>query len=138
MSTVSLAPDVIAWLVNSCQTSVQLGQASPSVLVFDGPHVTDSQLDARSQKLWIGYDPMAPGSAAAEADQDFAGLDMALKRNESGWVTLAAEDSSGDVAMAGLHCPAPDHAVWADSLGPWYWKGEALCGDSLTAGVTSR
>ena len=101
MSTVSLAPDVIAWLVNSCQTSVQLGQASPSVLVFDGPHVTDSQLDARSQKLWIGYDPMAPGSAAAEADQDFAGLDMALKRNESGWVTLAAEDSSGDVAMAG-------------------------------------
>lgn len=43
-----------------------------------------------------------------------------------------------DVAMAGLHCPAPDHAVWADSLGPWYWKGEALCGDSLTAGVTSR
>ena len=69
--------------------------------VFDGPHVTDSQLDGRNQKLWVGWDPMASGAPVAEADQDFAGLDMALKRNELGWVTLAAEDSSGDVAMAG-------------------------------------
>lgn len=37
-----------------------------------------------------------------------------------------------EVAVASLHCPAPDHAVWADSLGPWWWKGEALCGASLT------
>jgi hypothetical protein len=41
-------------------------------------------------------------------------------------------------ALAGLHCPAPDHAVWASSLGPWWWKGEALCGDSLTVGVRAR
>lgn len=99
--TVSLAADVIGYLVAQCQASTSLGAASPSVLVFDGPQVSDSQLDARSSKVWIGYDPMSPGASVAQAEQDFAGLDMGLKRNESGWVMCAAEDASGDVAMAG-------------------------------------
>lgn len=33
-------------------------------------------------------------------------------------------------AQAGVHCPAPDHPVWAPGLGQW------LCGDSIT--VTAR
>jgi hypothetical protein len=41
-------------------------------------------------------------------------------------------------AMANLHCPPQDHAVWADSLGPWWNRGEALCGASLVISGTSR
>jgi len=53
-------------------------------------------------------------------------------------VILGAQLAHRETAMAGLHCPAPDHAVWASSLGPWWWQGMAICGDSLTAGVTAR
>ena len=35
-------------------------------------------------------------------------------------------------AAVSIHCPAPDHAVWASSLHQW------LCGDSFTGGVKSR
>jgi hypothetical protein len=36
------------------------------------------------------------------------------------------------MAVASLHCPAPDHAVWAQSI------GQAICGESITFGVKAR
>lgn len=36
------------------------------------------------------------------------------------------------LAVASLHCPAPDHAIWAPGI------GQAVCGESFTAGVKSR
>ena len=47
-------------------------------------------------------------------------------------VVLLTSFAHRELAMASTQCPAPDHAVWAESLGPWWWKGEALCGASLT------
>ena len=54
-------------------------------------------------------------------------------------VVLAAQWVHRDRAMADLACPPQDHAVWDGSLGgPWWWKGEALCGSSLTVGAKVR
>lgn len=36
------------------------------------------------------------------------------------------------VAVASLHCPAPEHAMWAPSI------GRAVCGDLRAAGVKPR
>ncbi|MCW2910851.1 MAG: hypothetical protein JWL68_5640 [Actinomycetia bacterium] len=42
------------------------------------------------------------------------------------------------IGLASLHCPAPDHAVWADSFGPWYWRGITVCGASLVLVGTGK
>lgn len=95
--TTSVIPQVIDYMVAQAGASSSLGLASPAVVVIDGPHLTDDTL-AQPMHLWIGHDPYADGQEAASADQDFAGLDMGLKRNETGQVTCTAEAwAGGDV-----------------------------------------
>ena len=96
----SLAPDVWDYLVAQCQASPVLGLAMVPVGVFDGPAVSPDQVASFAQRLWIGHDPFSgPSQAGMEADQVFAHLDHARTREETGHITCAVEDYSGDPDM---------------------------------------
>lgn len=92
-----LAPAVIDYLVAQAQASPQLGQASPLVVVLDGPQITDDTL-AGQLHLWIGHDPVNPSGPAAQATQDWPDLDAGII-DEQGEITCTAEAWSGTAVM---------------------------------------
>lgn len=98
MSTVTQVPEVIDYLVAQCQASSSLGAASPAVIVLDGPQVTDDTL-AEQLHLWIGYDPLTPGEAAATTEQDWPNLDQARTLDEDGEIVCAAEAWGGGATV---------------------------------------
>jgi hypothetical protein len=98
MTTTTQVPAVIDYLVAAAQASTQLGQADPVVVVLDGPQITDDTL-TEPLHLWVGYDPLNPGVAAATAAQDWPVLDHARTLDEDGEITCAAEAWSGTPVM---------------------------------------
>jgi hypothetical protein len=97
--TTTQASAVIGYLVSTCEASASLGQASPQVYVFDGPQPSRA-LSGVQRALWIGSNPASDTEAGVTATQEFAGMDMGLKRNEAGEVVCAAQCWSGDTAIA--------------------------------------
>lgn len=101
MTTTSLTPQVIDYLVSACEASAQLGAAQPvPVIVHDGPEITGDDL-AESLHLWIGGLPQSAATAVvtASADQDFAFSDQARTRDENGEVMCAADAWSGSTIL---------------------------------------
>ena len=101
MSTTTQVPAVLDYLVTACQASASLGAASPAVIVLDGPHITDDTL-TEPLHLWIGYDPVNPGEAAASSVQDWPNLDQARTLDEDGEIVCAAEAWGGGAAVKTL------------------------------------
>lgn len=98
MTTTSLLPAVIDYLVTTCTASAALGAASPAVVVVDGPNVTEDLL-ANQRLLWIGYDRLNPAEPAAAAGQDWPVLDAARTVDEDGEITCSAQFWSGDTTV---------------------------------------
>lgn len=101
MTTItSVVPAVIDYLVEVCQASPLLGQAQPDpVVVLDGPETTADTM-AEARHLWIGGVPERDGEpATASSAQDFALLDHARTRDETGEIQCAAHAWSGSTVM---------------------------------------
>lgn len=101
MTTTSLTPQVIDYLVAQAKASTSLGAAPVKrVIVLDGPEVTGDTL-ADPLHLWIGGLPQAAatGVVTASADQDFALSDQARTRDETGDVMCAADAWSGTTVL---------------------------------------
>jgi hypothetical protein len=95
---VTVMPDVVDYLVAQVKASPLIGQATPAVAVFDGPQLADTQLAGR-QQMWVGWDPWGAGLAAMEAESEFANMDAGRSRDETGAITCAVQDTSGDTRM---------------------------------------
>jgi len=91
----SQVPAVTDWLVQACQSSPQLGAATPAVNVFDGPQ-PPAATQSMESVLWVGANPADLGASAASATQDFPLLDKGRTRGENGTVDLAVQHWSGD------------------------------------------
>jgi hypothetical protein len=97
-TTTSLIPAVTDYLVTAATASTALGAAVPQVIVLDGPPVTgDTLVDPRH--LFIGWDPQAANTPAAQAVQDFAFIDHARTRDEDGEIMCAADAWGGSTVM---------------------------------------
>jgi hypothetical protein len=94
-TTTTQVPAVLDWLYTTASASPQLGQATPPVIVLDGPQPTDDTL-AEPAHLWIGINPLDPAAAGAEVTQDWPDLNTGLI-DEDGEITCAAESWSGAV-----------------------------------------
>ena len=101
MTTTSLVPQIIDYLVAQAQASTVLGADLPDpVIVLDGPEITGDTL-AESRHLWIGGLPSATATEAvtASADQDFAFSDRGRTRNETGDIMCAADAWGGSTVL---------------------------------------
>jgi hypothetical protein len=95
----SQVPAVTDYLVTTAQASTSLGASTTApVVVVDGEDVTQD-LRANQRLLWIGFDPLNPGQAAASAAQDWPNLDQGRAIDEDGEITCAAQYWSGSTAM---------------------------------------
>lgn len=93
--TTSSIPGAMDYLVQAATKALGTG-----VQVMDGPPITGTELTA-SDRLWIGYSPLAPDLPAATGDQQFATLG-ARSRDETYAVLCAIEQWSGDPTMQAL------------------------------------
>ena len=90
MTTTTQVPAVLDYLVAACKASTLLGALQPvPVVVFDGPNLTNDTA-AQPLHLWIGFDPMNPGEAAATSAQDWPVLDHARTDDEDGEIVCVA------------------------------------------------
>lgn len=98
MSTTTQVPAVLDYLVAQCTASASIGAASPAVIVLDGPNITEDTL-AEPLHLWIGWDPLNQGEAAAQVNADWPVLDHAETLDETGEVVCAAEAWGGGAVV---------------------------------------
>jgi len=99
VSTTDLIPDVLDYLVAQCQAAAVPGGSLAGVTVFDGPQPS-AAATGLEQVLWVGYDPMSPGTEIASAEQEFAFLgDQGATRNETGSLICCAKHWTGDTTL---------------------------------------
>ena len=99
MSTTDLIPDVLDYLVTTCQAATGTGGSLAGVTVFDGEQPSGAATGLE-QVLWIGHNPMSPGEQIGDADQSFPHVgDMGRARDETGSVICAAKHWTGDTTM---------------------------------------
>lgn len=138
MSTASMVPAVIDYLVARCQASPLLGAATPPVVVVDGPNVT-ADLLVNQRLLWIGYDHVTASADTGQGDLSWPLLDAGKTDDEAGEVTCSAQFWSGDTTMkpnrdgcaaivgavAGLVRGYPPHGDAGDTTmgGLVFWSG---------------
>ena len=137
MST-SQVPALIDYLVNLFTNAATLGQATPPVVVYDGPQTT---LAPAQLVLWVGLDDpdtdqVAPSGAAAQ--QEWAAIGR-LGRNEISTIHCVAEAWTGAddirsmrVAAFGI-LAAVETLVRADPF-----SGLALYADPGVTGIELR
>jgi hypothetical protein len=101
VSTTTQVPAVLDYLVAQCGASTSLGAATPPVVVLDGPNITNDTL-VLPLHLWIGYDPLNPGEAAAQVTADWPVLDHARTLDEAGEITCTAEAWGGGATVKTL------------------------------------
>ena len=98
MTTTSLTPAVIDYLVTAATNSVSLGASvSAPVKIHDGPPVNGEEL-IQPRHLYIGWDQVA-GGGEPSAVQAWPVLDKARTRDEDGTVICTADAWSGDTVM---------------------------------------
>ena len=98
MTTTSLVPAVIDYLVTQATASASLG-ASPSnpVDIHDGPLLTADEL-VRPLHLYIGWDSVS-GAGEPTGVQSWPVLDKARTKDEDGTIVCTAEAWTGDTVM---------------------------------------
>jgi hypothetical protein len=101
VSTTTQVPAVLDYLVAQCQASASLGAASPAVEVLDGPNVTQDTL-TKQLHLWIGWDPLNPGEAAAQSNADWPNVDHARTLDEDVSIVCTAEAWGGGTVVKTL------------------------------------
>jgi hypothetical protein len=77
--TTTRIPALIDYLVAGFAAAATLGQATPPVLVFDGPAVS---ADPAPLALYVGVDDAFGGNAAISADSQQTAQGIATKRQE--------------------------------------------------------
>jgi hypothetical protein len=97
VTTTSLLPEVISYLVAQLQAEAVPGGALAGVTVFDGPQPS-AAAQGVEQVLWVGHDPKNPAEPAGSSTQGFAFLSPSY-RDESGEVTCCAKHWSGDTGF---------------------------------------
>ena len=99
MTTTSLIPGVIDYLVGAAKNSGSLALASPAVTIHDGPPLSNDTL-AEPLHLYIGWDQVSGGAGSdPSAVQSWPVLDKARTRDEDGTVVCTADAWSGDTAL---------------------------------------
>jgi len=101
VTTTTQVRAVLDYLVAQCQASTSLGAAVPPVVVLDGPNITEDTL-TEPLHLWIGYDPLSPGEAAATTAADWPVLDHGRTLDEAGEITCTAEAWGGGAVVKTL------------------------------------
>lgn len=101
MTVTNRVPAAIDYLVATFQAAATLGQATPPVLVLDGPTVTG---DPAPLALWVGLDDpdnATTGATAALSTQDWAGLGR-MAKNEVLTIHCTAQAWSGDDSIRNM------------------------------------
>lgn len=98
MTTTSLTPAVIDYLVTAAGNSAALGGASPRVTIHDGPPLSNDTL-AEPLHLYIGWNQVSQGSEDPSAVQAWPVMDKARTKDEDGTVVCTADAWSGDTTM---------------------------------------
>ena len=98
MTTTSLTPSVIDYLVSKATSSASLGASlSAPVTIHDGPPINGEQL-VQPRHLYIGWDQVS-GGGEPSAVQAWPVIDKARTRDEDGTVICTADAWSGDTVM---------------------------------------
>lgn len=90
MTATSALFDAIGYLVTAATTAFP----DPAQVV-EGFMLSDPQLTPTT-RIWIGYDPTNDAVAGADATQEFATINNARSRDETGTITCAIESWTGD------------------------------------------
>lgn len=141
MSTGSRVPAVIDYLVATFQAAATLGQATPPVLVLDGPAVL---ADPAPLSLWVGVDDpdSATAPVAASSTQDRGDMaDMGgLARNEQLSIHCTAQAWSGteDVKTVRVSAAGIVAAVEALLITDQHLGGNLLLTDPGVTGAEWR
>jgi hypothetical protein len=103
VSTTTRIPALISYLVAEFQAAATLGQATPPVVVFDGPAVS---ADPVPLALYVGVDDAFGGSAAMAADSQQTALGLATKREELATIHCCAVAWAGTDDLATVRTSA--------------------------------